>query len=69
MTSREQFYAYRQGWKHGACANAKDPAYTEHDKTHISSNYEMGYVDGVRARSDAMRMACSRVGYNPQILR
>jgi hypothetical protein len=67
LSMQEYFHCYRCGWKHGACANAKDPKFAEHADEGVRVEYNRGYD---RGRAAAMLDAsdwCERNDYDPKL--
>lgn len=60
----ELLQCYRRGWKHGACFNAYDKRFTEHQRQDIRSAYERGYANGRDASFLAGAAECERLGYD-----
>lgn len=54
----ERYAAYRQGWKHGACAAYRQRA----ESPIIDVEYQQGYEDGLKARAAADRKGAKRMG-------
>jgi len=60
----EMLQCYRRGWKHGACFNAADKRFAEHEREDIRMAYESGYEDGRNASFLAGAAECDRLGYD-----
>lgn len=64
---REVFWAFQRGFKHGVCANAVDPRFTEHDREDIRLAYGRGYNRGRDISMIEMASECDRIGYDPRL--
>ena len=64
-TPRKRFYAYHDGWIHGASIKAMDKP----DETDLSEEYERGYTDGRQAYQLAHGEASKRIGFERLVLR
>lgn len=62
--NREQFGAYRLGWRHGSLSAATDPKLTDHPNTRIRDAYQLGYEAGRRAYDRDMRSAAATYEIN-----
>lgn len=63
------YQAAIRGWKHGATASRRDPAFSLHSREDIKNAYDRGYADGTRAMAAAVLKYSSDAGYTPSITR
>jgi len=68
--AHELFQSYFRGWCDGASCHSMDKKFIEHPtRPDLKAEYENGYVDGNKARKQAMSIAAERLNYEPKILR
>lgn len=59
------YQVYRMGWKHGATGRSKDPDAAGHSNHCMVAAYELGYMAGGLAFTQATHFAMDHFGYDP----
>lgn len=59
------YQVYRMGWKHGAVGRSKDPGAAQHPNPCMVAAYELGYMAGGLAFTQASHFASDHFGYDP----